>query len=329
MRQYTPIMTSSPTLHTMSVAQFLGLPLDRIIDGLPRFLASYVIPDPEVQKGVIDAISPLQTGSSREEWAALVEHMQTLGESYGFYARDALAEKIAEGYMVPLLEASSTIAGLENLDRAVELADSGRRVMIVGNHLSYADTMSLRSMLSRRGRHDAVSRITAVAGPKVYAEPMRRLAVAGIHSIKVAQSSTLSTNEQEAMTPRELVRISKMCMKAAEESMDAGRFVLIYPEGTRARPGAAPDYKPAGTRAFYKSLKLPLVPLATNAGLCWPAKGITRRPGTIVYEVLPPLPSDLNPKAMLAELETHLEAGCNRLLEEGLTVQNRTRDDLA
>ena len=268
MRQYTRIMTSSPTLHTMSVAQFLGLSLDRIIDGLPRFLASYVIPDPEVQKGVIDAISPLQTGSSREEWAALVEHMQTLGESYGFYARDALAEKIAEGYMVPLLEASSTISGVENLDRAVELADSGRRVMIVGNHLSYADTMSLRSMLSRRGRYDAVSRITAVAGPKVYAEPMRRLAVAGIHSIKVAQSSTLSTNEQEAMTPRELVRISKMCMKAAEESMDAGRFVLIYPEGTRSRTARLQSFV-RGTNRWLTLPDVVLMPIAL-----WGSEGL-------------------------------------------------------
>ena len=68
------------------------------------------------------------------------------------------------------------------------LADSGRRVMIVGNHLSYADTMALRSMLSRRGRHDAVSRLTAVAGLRSTLSRCGRLAVAGIHSIKVAQS---------------------------------------------------------------------------------------------------------------------------------------------
>lgn len=228
-------MSSTPTLHTVSVEQFIALPVDEIIEALPRFLASYVVSDPALRDAVVTAIAPLQSEAPRAEWEALVDHMKTLGEDYGFYHRDALAEKVAEAYMIPLLEDSSTIEGLEHLDAAVALANAGRRVMIVGNHLSYADTMALRSMLSRRGRHDAVSRITAVAGPKVYAEPMRRLAVAGIHSIKVAQSSTLSTNEQEAMSPRELVRISKMCMGHAEESMDAGRFVLIYPEGTRSR----------------------------------------------------------------------------------------------
>ena len=261
-------MSGSPTLDNMTVADFIALPVDMIMASLPSFLASYVVPDPAIQKGVIDAISPLQTDAPREEWEALVKHMKTLGEAYGFYHRDALAEKLAEAYMVPLLEESSSIDGLENIDAAVALADSGRRVMIVGNHLSYSDTMALRSMLSRRGRHDAVSRITAVAGPKVYAEPMRRLAVAGIHSIKVAQSSTLSTNEQEVMSPRELMRISKMCMQQAQESMDAGRFVLIYPEGTRSRTGRMQSF----VRATNRWLTLPdvvLMPIAV-----WGSEGL-------------------------------------------------------
>ena len=122
--------------------------------------------------------------------------------------------------------------------------------------------------------------------------------------------------------------MKKMLAAAKAEIAGDGRQMLIYPEGTRMRPGAAPDYKPAGSRAFYKTLGVPLVPLATNAGLCWPAKGLTRRPGLVVYEALPPLAADLNPKAMLGELETRLEAACERLLEEGLAVQGRTRADL-
>lgn len=121
----------------------------------------------------------------------------------------------------------------------------------------------------------------------------------------------------------------KRMLAAAQERVNGEtRQMLIYPEGTRMPPGAAPSYKPAGVRAFYKSLKLPLVPLATNAGLCWPAKGLTRRPGRVVYEVLPALASDLNPKTMVGELETVLEAACDRLLDEGLAAQGRTRADL-
>jgi len=121
--------------------------------------------------------------------------------------------------------------------------------------------------------------------------------------------------------------MKKMLTAAKTQVTDELRQMVIYPEGTRSAPDAPPSYKPAGIRAFYKSLKLPLVPLATNAGLCWPAKGILRRPGRVVYEILPPLRSDLNPKAMLGELETVLEAGCDRLIEDGLAAQGRTRAD--
>ena len=119
-------------------------------------------------------------------------------------------------------------------------------------------------------------------------------------------------------------------MLAAAEARVNGesRQMLIYPEGTRSLPGAAPDYKPAGVRAFYKTLGVPMVPLATNSGLCWPARGMVRTPGKVVYEVLPPLASDMNPKAVLAALETELEAASERLLDEGLLAQGRTRADL-
>ena len=260
-------MVPSPSLHTMTVEDFISLPLERIMEGLPHFLASYVVSEPEVQRGVIEAIAPLKTSASRDEWQALVEHMHHLGESYGHYHRDALAERIAEAYMKPLLLESSRLEGVEHLDAAVSLARSGRRIMIVGNHLSYADTMALRSMLSRMDRHDAVSRITAVAGPKVYSEPMRRLAVAGIHSIKVAQSSTLSTNE-EAMSPREIMRISRMCMEQAEQAMDTGQFVLIYPEGTRSRTARLQPF----VRATNRWLTLPGVVLLPVA--LWGSEGL-------------------------------------------------------
>lgn len=97
----------------------------------------------------------------------------------------------------------------------------------------------------------------------------------------------------------------------------AGRQMLIYPEGTRVEPGAPPQYKPAGVRGFYKALDVPLVPLATNAGLCWPAHGLIRRPGTVVYEALPAIEPGLDGKAMMAQLERELEAGTARLLEGG------------
>lgn len=121
----------------------------------------------------------------------------------------------------------------------------------------------------------------------------------------------------------------KMLAAAQAHVSEAGRQILIYPEGTRVEPGAAPDYKPAGLRAFYKSLGVPLVPLATNAGLCWPAQGVTRRSGKVVYEILPPIDAEQNPRAMVRDLESELESATQRLLEEGLAAQGRRGIDPA
>ena len=76
-------MVSNPSLQTTTVADFLQLPLDKVIAGLPPFLASYVIPQPEVQREVIEAISALGKTQPRAAWAELLEHMQHLGEGYG------------------------------------------------------------------------------------------------------------------------------------------------------------------------------------------------------------------------------------------------------
>ncbi|MEM5515764.1 lysophospholipid acyltransferase family protein [Henriciella sp. AS95] len=122
--------------------------------------------------------------------------------------------------------------------------------------------------------------------------------------------------------------LKKMLVDAKARAAE-GRQVLIYPEGTRQPAGAAPDYKAAGVTALYNALNLPVLPLATNSGLCWKPRGITRRPGLVVYEALPPLPAGMNRKQMLPQLQEALETASDRLLEEGLAVQGRTREDLA
>lgn len=113
-------------------------------------------------------------------------------------------------------------------------------------------------------------------------------------------------------------RTIKQMLKLAKTRVNdgKGRQMIIFPEGTRALPGAAPDYKSAGIRAFYKALQLPILPVATNSGQHWPAHGITRTPGTVVYQVLPPIEAGLAHKQMLARLFDDLETASTRLLDQ-------------
>lgn len=101
------------------------------------------------------------------------------------------------------------------------------------------------------------------------------------------------------------------------------RQIVIFPEGTRRAPGAPVAYQAAGLSAIAKAVEAPIVPVATNAGLCWPGRGFMRRAGTIVYEILPPIPAGLPRKELMARLEAALEPATDALVAEGLAVQGR------
>jgi 1-acyl-sn-glycerol-3-phosphate acyltransferase len=103
-----------------------------------------------------------------------------------------------------------------------------------------------------------------------------------------------------------------------------GRQVVIFPEGTRVPPGGREPYKP-GVAALYRELERPCVPVAHNSGLCWPAHGLLRTPGHIVFEVLPAIPPGLSRKAFMAELETRIETAALALYEEGLARQGAAK----
>jgi 1-acyl-sn-glycerol-3-phosphate acyltransferase len=101
----------------------------------------------------------------------------------------------------------------------------------------------------------------------------------------------------------------------ASDALAEGRQIIIFPEGTRKAPGAAPDYKP-GIAGLYRELNVPCAPLATNSGLVWPAHGFIRYPGTVVFEILPPIQAGLKRATFMALLEDAVEGASARLLTD-------------
>ncbi|MEO6338894.1 MAG: lysophospholipid acyltransferase family protein [Caulobacteraceae bacterium] len=100
---------------------------------------------------------------------------------------------------------------------------------------------------------------------------------------------------------------------ATRERIAEGRQIVIFPEGTRKPIGAAPDYKP-GVAALYREMEMPVTPMATNSGECWPAKGFIRYPGVVVFEFLPAIPPGLKRAAFMVELERSIETASAALL---------------
>jgi 1-acyl-sn-glycerol-3-phosphate acyltransferase len=97
----------------------------------------------------------------------------------------------------------------------------------------------------------------------------------------------------------------------ARRALDDGRPILIFPEGTRKKPGAAPDYKP-GVAGLYTLLAVDCVPVALNSGVYW--TGFLKRPGTIVLEFLEPIGPGLKRGAFMGLLESRTEAATVALL---------------
>ena len=106
-------------------------------------------------------------------------------------------------------------------------------------------------------------------------------------------------------------------MKAAQESVNQKRQILIFPEGTRKSPGAEADYKP-GAAALYLKLQVPAVPFGLNSGLYWPRRKFLRYPGTIIVEFGPVIEAGLKRKEFSPRAQEAIEEITNRLVDEGI-----------
>ncbi|HTO40380.1 MAG TPA: lysophospholipid acyltransferase family protein [Rhizomicrobium sp.] len=103
----------------------------------------------------------------------------------------------------------------------------------------------------------------------------------------------------------------------AQAVLADGRCVLIFPEGTRKKPGAVPDYKP-GVAGLYTQLGVPCAPVALNSGLFWTGPGgFLKMPGSVLVEFLPPIAPGLKRAAFMPALESGIETAAAGLIKEG------------
>ncbi len=92
-----------------------------------------------------------------------------------------------------------------------------------------------------------------------------------------------------------------------------GFWVIVYPEGTRIAPGARSNYQTGGA-AIAVHAGVPVLPVAHNAGTCWPRAAFLKRPGVITVSIGKPLASN-GTKAddLTRAAETWIESEMQRL----------------
>ena len=105
-----------------------------------------------------------------------------------------------------------------------------------------------------------------------------------------------------------------MAERAREELAD-GRQLIIFPEGTRRPAGAEPRYK-HGVAYLYGAEGVPCLPIALNSGLFWPRRSIRRLPGTVLVEILDPIPPGLSKDEFFKRLQDEIEPATARLIAE-------------
>jgi 1-acyl-sn-glycerol-3-phosphate acyltransferase len=101
----------------------------------------------------------------------------------------------------------------------------------------------------------------------------------------------------------------------ARVELARGRQLIIFPEGTRRPVDAEPRYK-FGVAHLYVEEGVPVLPVALNSGLFWPRRTFLRHPGTVVVEILDPIPPGKDRDVFAQELKEKLEAATQRLVRE-------------
>jgi 1-acyl-sn-glycerol-3-phosphate acyltransferase len=102
----------------------------------------------------------------------------------------------------------------------------------------------------------------------------------------------------------------------AKIELARNRQIVIFPEGTRRSPGAAPSYK-YGVVHLYAETGVACLPVALNSGLFWPRRSLRRYPGTIVAEFLEPIAPGLDKQVFFERLQQTIETATARLIQEG------------
>jgi len=83
----------------------------------------------------------------------------------------------------------------------------------------------------------------------------------------------------------------KQLIKEGKKKLNAGKWLVLFPEGTRTQPGKTRKFKIGGALLAEKS-GYPVIPIAHNAGEFWPKHSFIKWPGTISVVIGPAIETE-------------------------------------
>ena len=135
----------------------------------------------------------------------------------------------------------------------------------------------------------------------------RELFLIPIFGLYLKKSNMISINRNEGAKA-----IRKMLIEVKQNILN-GYSIIIFPEGTRKKPGDPPDYK-TGIAGIYKESEAEVLPVAVNSGNYWPKHTFIKKPGKIIIKFLKPIPSKLEKSEFLKKIESVIEDETNKII---------------
>lgn len=100
----------------------------------------------------------------------------------------------------------------------------------------------------------------------------------------------------------------KKLVSKGQHRLKQGLWVVIFPEGTRKAPGEKGKYQIGGAWLATHT-QTQVVPVAHNAGQCWPKNSFIKKPGVIQIHIGKPIQTaDLKADALNSQVEAWIES---------------------
>lgn len=174
-----------------------------------------------------------------------------------------LRYKVARKWATGILKAAEICCGIRYEVHGLENIPANQSTIILSNHQSAWETIAFRCIFPRQ---------TSLFKKSLLWIPFWGWAMATLKPIAIDRDS-----KQAAL--RKLITLGTQVLKD-------GLWVVVFPEGTRMPVGQMKAFSAGGALLAQKS-GYPVLPVAHDAGKCWPRYSFLKYPGVIRVNVGP------------------------------------------
>lgn len=179
------------------------------------------------------------------------------------------------------------VSGEENLPPL----DDRRRVILVSKHQSTWETFFFPGMMPRL--------LAYVFKKELLRIPLFGWSLARLEMVHIDRSKRSEAWNKVASLGQEL--------------MDRGKWIIMFPEGTRSERGSQGVYKTGASRLAVAT-QATLIPIAVSSGKCWPRRSFWFIPGCIDVSIGPPIePGERSADELMREVEAWIEGEMRRI----------------